>query len=193
MLIGYARIAVGDEDLSQQMDALRSAGCAQVYADGHGQVRQPELGLAVSRLGPGDVLVVPKLDRLGHGLGDVLQAMKLVELRGAHLRSLADGLDTTTATGGLLFRIAAALADVGRTQRGERARRGMSAAKERGRHVGRPPKLSLEQVRQAEQRVAAGEAVASVAAEFHVSALTLRRAFEAHRNAPSRAELRRTA
>lgn len=194
MLIGYARPSNSDADLAAQRDSLTACGCECIHADiDRPQVDQPELASALQALQPGDTLVVVELGRLGRGLFDVLEVMKQIEARGAHLRSLSDELDTTQAPAGFVFRVATALANVERNQRCERAKRGLSAAKERGRHVGRPRKLSSEQVALAQSRVAAGESLPSVAADLQVSALTLRRALETRRDAPQRDHLRRSA
>jgi DNA invertase Pin-like site-specific DNA recombinase len=178
MLVGYVRTSTADDDAFQGA-LLRNAGCQVIYTDRTMGPRLPQLRRAVSALGSGDVLVVRKLDRLGHGIGDVIGLLRQIEARQAHLRSLEDALDTTARSGALIFRLASAIADADRQHRGARARDGMKAAKERGQPLGRPPKLSAKQVRLADARVADGEALADVARSFGVSALTLRRAFHA--------------
>lgn len=193
MLIGYARQSAPDADLSVQRASLEACGCALVHTELGLDSDQPELWKAVQALQAGDTLVVGELGRLGRGLFDVLEVMKHIEARGAHLRSLCDELDTTQAPAGFVYRVASALANVERSQRCERAKRGLSAAKERGRQVGRPRKLSSEQVQHAQRRVASGESLPSIAADLRVSALTLRRALDVHRAAMRSAHIRRSA
>jgi DNA invertase Pin-like site-specific DNA recombinase len=182
MILGYARVSAGDKTPTTQRDALLAAGCETVFTDlGIGR-RLPELDRALKRLQPGDVLVVRKLDRLGRGLNDMIENVKRIEERGAHLRSIEDAIDTTAKVGRSVFQVIAAIAAVDRSHRGERARNSMKAAKQRGQHVGRPPKLKPEQVLKASERISNGEEPADVARDLGVSPLTLRRALHAQRN-----------
>ena len=193
MILGYARVSP-DQNLSLQADALRAAGCETVFAD-HGVGRRlPELERVLKRLRAGDVLVVTKLDRLGGGFNELIDLVKQIEERGAHLRSLADSIDTTTGDGRFVFQTMRMLAEFARGQRSERARSSMKAAKMRGQHLGRPPKLTPEQVRVAVERVnTAGEEPDDVARSFGVSPLTLSRAFDAHRKFERQPTRRRSA
>ena len=67
MLIGYARVSTDEQHLRLQLDALKKAGCKQVFTDKAGGTRPERKGLAeaLSHLRENDALVVWKLDRLG--------------------------------------------------------------------------------------------------------------------------------
>src|SRR3712207_9393472 len=67
MFIGYARVSTHDQTLDLQLDALRQAGCEQLFTDtaSGGAVERPGLEDAFSHLRQGDTLVVWRLDRLG--------------------------------------------------------------------------------------------------------------------------------
>ena len=72
---------------------------------------RPVLDDLLSRLRPGDVLVIWKLDRLGRSLKHLVTlAHELLE-RQVGLVSLNDPIDTTTAQGRLVFNIFASLAE----------------------------------------------------------------------------------
>jgi DNA invertase Pin-like site-specific DNA recombinase len=175
MIVGYTRVHAHDVSLlTQQRAALRAAGCETIYVDRGAGRRLPQLTRAVKRLGRGDVLVVQKLDRLGRGLGELVDSVRAIEARAAHLRSLDDALDTSAAV--TVFQVMAIFAAADRSQRGERARHGVTAAKQRGKPLGRPLKLSSAQVRAADERIDAGDSAVEVARSFGVSPLTLRRA-----------------
>ncbi len=74
----------------------------------------------------------------------------------------------------------AALAEFERELISERTRAGMAAARRRGKHVGRPRKLSVQQVTHARELLKSGkETRGSVAALFKVDVATLRRALRA--------------
>src|SRR2546430_15935271 len=71
MHIGYARVSTDDQQLHLQLDALTTAGCAQIFHDegiSGAQVQRPGLDAALAALTPGDVLVVWRLDRLGRSM-----------------------------------------------------------------------------------------------------------------------------
>jgi DNA invertase Pin-like site-specific DNA recombinase len=84
--------------------------------------------------------------------------------------------DTTRPQGRTVFGILAVMAEFEREMISERTVAGMQAAKRRGRHVGRPPKLTSHQVAHARQLMAEGkESQAGAAALLNVGVATLRR------------------
>jgi DNA invertase Pin-like site-specific DNA recombinase len=180
VIAGYVRVSSGIPDSAQQQAALRAAGCTSIYVDDSQGRDFPARAKALKRLRASDVIVVQRLDRLGASFGDVIRVVQQIEARGAHLRSLLDLIDTTKRGGADVFRALTALAVVARSERVERARHGMQAAKQRGQAVGRPRKLSVEQVQAAGVRFLAGEEIVDIAASLGVSALTIRRALKAH-------------
>src|SRR3954452_15813931 len=101
MLIGYARVSTLDQTLALQQDALRAAGCEQLYTDTvSGSVTErPGLSQALSHLRAGDTLVVWRLDRLGRSLPHLIETVGQLQERGVGLRSLQEQIDTTTSGG----------------------------------------------------------------------------------------------
>lgn len=72
--IGYARVSTREQNLDLQMDALKRAGCDQIYTDqgiSGTAVERDGLSQALEAVQEGDTLVVWKLDRLGRSLGKV--------------------------------------------------------------------------------------------------------------------------
>ena len=76
----------------------------------------------------------------------------------------------------MLAGIFAALAGYERELMHERAAGARAAARARGRHTGRPPRLSVDQVRQVRSLRAGGESVADLVRGFGVSRATIYRA-----------------
>ena len=59
----------------------------------------PRLDKALDQIRKEDVLVIWKLDRLGHSLRHLLSIIEDLKERGAHFASIQDGFDTSTASG----------------------------------------------------------------------------------------------
>ena len=148
MLIGYARVSTVDQDPSLQLDALRAAGCDELFEERASGVRadRPVLAEAMKYAREGDTLVVWRLDRFGRSLKDLIQKVEALRERGIGFRSLAESVDTTTAGGQLVF---GALAEFERELIRERTMAGLAAARARGRKGGRPPKMTKQKVKQA--------------------------------------------
>lgn len=174
-----ARVSTDDQSLALQVDALKLAGCDAIFED-HGisgsLTSRPALNRALCELRAGDTLLTWKLDRLGRSLGHLITITHELEQRGVSFVSLSEAIDTRTASGRLLFHVMGALAEFERSLIGERTRAGIAAARERGRPIGRPPKLSSEQIRSALTLATGGVALKELADRFDVSPLTLSRA-----------------
>ncbi|MDP1543079.1 MAG: recombinase family protein [Polycyclovorans sp.] len=176
MLIGYARVSTADQRPELQLDALRAAGCEQIFEEHiSGVVRErPELTQCLRTLRSGDTLVVWRLDRLGRSLKDLVETITSLQDRGVVFRSLTESIDTTTAGGKLIFHIFASLAEFERSIIRERTNAGLVAARARGRKGGRKPKMTNADARKAaamlkDPLVTKGE----VAEHFKVSRPTL--------------------
>ena len=98
----------------------------------------PGLKACLEYLTSGDVLVVWRLDRLGRSLPHLVRIVADLRARGVGLRSLSETIDTTTATGELVFHLFASLAQYERALIRERVVAGLEAARRRGRRGGRP-------------------------------------------------------
>jgi DNA invertase Pin-like site-specific DNA recombinase len=179
MKVGYARVSTHDQHLALQLDALRKAGCRQVYEEVSSGARaeRPVLQQALAHLRAGDVLMIWKLDRLGRSLRHLIEVVSDLAQRGIGFKSLQENLDTTTSSGKLVFHMFGALAEFERDLIRERTQAGLTAARARGRLGGRPRGLS----RQAEATALAAEtlyregqlSVQQIAAKLQIAKSTL--------------------
>jgi DNA invertase Pin-like site-specific DNA recombinase len=180
MDIGYARVSTEEQNLDLQLQALEAADCKTIYKDqgiSGAAVSRPGLAQALAAAQRGDVLVVWKLDRLGRSLPHLVETINGLRQAGIGFRSLQEQIDTTSAGGRFYLHILAALAEFERELISERTSAGMAAAKRRGKHVGRPRKLSAQQIDHARKLLESeNETRAGVAALFSVDVATLRRA-----------------
>lgn len=146
MLIGYARVSTEDQHLDLQRDALARAGCERTFEDRRSGAKADRPGLlaALDYARPGDSLAVWRLDRLGRSLPDLIALVRRMEGTGVGLRSLAEGIDTSTPNGRLAFHLFGALAEFERALVRERTQAGLTAARARGRRGGRKHRLTPE-------------------------------------------------
>ena len=101
---------------------------------------RPGLDACVAALEPRDTLVVWRLDRLGRSMPHLVGLVEDLLGKGIGFRSLQDGvIDTTTASGELMFNIFSSLAQFERRLIQERTQAGLAAARARGRLGGRRP------------------------------------------------------
>lgn len=176
--IGYARVSSSTQDHQGQIEALRQAGAARVFAEKESGARtdRPQLAKALGSLGPGDVLLVTKLDRLARSTRDLLNTLAGVAERGAGFRVLDNpALDTTTAHGQLLLNVLGAIGQFERDMIRARCAEGIVRAKANGIKFGRKHSLNSFQREEALRRLAAGETTRAVAATFNVSHSTISR------------------
>lgn len=141
-LIGYARVSTKEQDLQLQLDALEKAGClkSKIFIDKISGVKLERIGLTqcLSELKSGDTLIVWRLDRLGRSIHHLVLLIEDLRQKGIGFKSICDGaIDTTTASGELIFNIFASLAQFERRLIQERTKAGLDAARSRGRKGGR--------------------------------------------------------
>jgi len=156
MLVGYMRVskADGSQTTDLQRDALLVAGVEPdaLYEDKASGKKddRPQLTGCLKALRADDTLLVWKLDRLGRDLRHLVNIVHDLTQRGIGLKVLTGqgaAIDTTTASGKLVFGIFAALAEYERELISERTIAGLAAARARGRKGGRPFKMTPAKVR----------------------------------------------
>jgi DNA invertase Pin-like site-specific DNA recombinase len=142
-MIGYARVSTDAQNLDLQIDALVQAGCLKIdiYKDKVSGAKKERPGLddCLAHLSSGDVLLVWRLDRLGRSMVHLVSLIETLREKKVGFKSLCDGaIDTTTASGELIFNIFSSMAQFERRLIQERTQAGLSAARARGRKGGRP-------------------------------------------------------
>jgi DNA invertase Pin-like site-specific DNA recombinase len=147
-IVGYARVSTEEQSLELQIDALNKAGVHpdSLHVEKQSAVgkRRPHLDLAIKELQPGDTFVVWKIDRLARNVRQLYAILDRIYEQGAQFKSLQEDFDFTTSTGKFILGILALVAELERAMIAERTVAGMRVMKERGKHVGRPPKMTAE-------------------------------------------------
>jgi len=131
-----------------------------------------QLRRLLDQLEAGDVLTVTRLDRLARSTRDLLNTLAAITGKRAGFKSLGDTwADTTTSHGRLMLTVLGGLAEFERDL--IRARTGEGRARQK---MGRPPKLTLHQKREAIKRRDQGEeSLADIGRSYNVSAATISR------------------
>lgn len=178
MHIGYCRVSTKDQQLNLQQDALREAGCEEIYTDVVSGIKtnRPGLTQALDTLRKEDTLVVWKLDRLGRSIRHLIDTVTSLNEKQIGFKSLQEQMDTTSSGGKLIFHLFSALAEFERDVMRERTQAGLKAARARGRLGGRPPALSTKEIKKLQQHYHKRQlSVLEIAKLFNISKPTLYR------------------
>jgi DNA invertase Pin-like site-specific DNA recombinase len=179
MKYGYARVSTDGQSVDAQVRQLSKAGCKKVFREvaSSAKTDRPQLRRLLAEVGPGDVVMVTRLDRLARSTRDLLNTLAAITGKKAGFRSLADvWADTTTAHGRLMLTVLGGLAEFERELIRARTGEGRARAVARGQRMGRPPKLTPHQKHEAIKRRDQGdETLADIGRSYNVSAATISR------------------
>ena len=175
---GYARGSTDGQTLDAQIVQLKAAGAEKVFREKVSGARadRPQLARLLRSLGAGDRVLVTRLDRLARSTRDLLNTLAAIADHKAGFRSLNDAwADTTTPHGRLMLTVLGGLAEFERELIRARTGEGRDRAKARGVRLGRKPKLTAHQRREALVRRGAGEPVVEIARSYGVHHSTISR------------------
>jgi DNA invertase Pin-like site-specific DNA recombinase len=178
LIYGYARVSTDGQTLDAQFAALTAAGAEKIFSEKESGAKtdRKALAKALAALGPGDLLLVTRLDRLARSTLDLLNTLDTIGKAGAGFRSLADTwADTTTPHGKLMLTILGGLAEFERSLILTRTGEGRTRAMARGVKFGRKHKLTEFQKRDAIRRREAGESLSEIGRLFGVNYQTIGR------------------
>ena len=116
MNVGYARVSTSSQNLENQIDQLKDAGCVKIFSEkksGKNKADRKQFNFMMDFVREGDILFITKLNRLARSVIDL------------------QNIDTTTPAGRLLFTILGAIAEFERDIINERVKEGIEAAKKK--------------------------------------------------------------
>src|SRR5271163_4086511 len=178
MIYGYARVSTYGQSVEAQVRQLRAAGAGKVFREvaSGAKTDRAQLRLVLTKLAAGDVLTVTRLDRLARSTRDLLNPRAAIADKKAGFRSLGDAwADTTTPHGRLMLVVLGGLAEFERELIRARTSEGRARAVANGVRLGRKPKLTAHQKREAIKRRDAGEATRDIGRSYNVSHSTISR------------------
>tara|TARA_R110002167_G_scaffold30531_9_gene101061 strand:- start:383 stop:976 length:594 start_codon:yes stop_codon:yes gene_type:complete len=177
MRIGYLRVSTEEQRLDRQVDGLLDL-CDELHVEklSAAKTTRPVYDAVVARLRPGDTLVVWDLDRAFRSTVDAIQTAEKLRARDVSFEIVKLPIDPSTLDGKLAYTVMAAFAEYERGLISRRTKEGLAAARQRGKRLGRPPKLNVAQIAAARLRLCGGTTtIAALAAEFGVAPWTLSR------------------
>ena len=175
MKIGYLRVSLEDQKEDRQQDGLKDL-CDEIYVEkvSGASKKRPVYQQVVEKLKAGDTLVVWDLDRAFRSTVDALLEAEKLRQREIEFQIVNLNVDTATPSGELIYTVMAAFAQFERTNLIKRTKEGMASARKRGVHIGRPYKLTMEEIILAHDRIQSGQStVADMALEYGCSRDTL--------------------
>ncbi len=119
----------------------------------------------------GDQLVVWDLDRLGRDSIDVQLTIQRIKEKGGSIFIESMGVDLNSDAGELLIVIMSKVAEMERKKILARTEAGRKAAREEGKHMGRPQKIDIQQVVELRSK---GASIANTAKELGCSIATVK-------------------
>ena len=178
-IAAYLRVSTGQQPIDQQHDAIAAAGITadRVFTDtasGRAGSDRPGWTDCMGYLREGDQLVVVAVDRLGRSVREVATALHELTSRGVNVRSLREGVDTSTPTGRAVTSIMATIAELELELGKERRAASREARVARGLAATKPMKLDAAQQKRLRRLYQQGEPVSELTAMFGISSTLFR-------------------
>ena len=144
----YARVSAFDQNLDRQLAAAneRKIPTANVFTEklSGKDTKRPELKRLMAAIKSGDSVIVESISRFARNTKDLLDLVEKLNAKGVEFISLKENIDTTTPTGKFMLTVFGAVAELERGYILQRQAEGISAARAKGVHLGRPIKKPPE-------------------------------------------------
>jgi DNA invertase Pin-like site-specific DNA recombinase len=173
--IGYARVSSVGQSLELQHEKL--CACDKLFEEKRSGTTdaRPALKACLEYVREGDVLIVTRIDRLARSTLHLCQLAETLREKGVDLQVLDQNIDTSDATGPLLFNMLGAIGQFETEIRAERQMDGIRKAKDRGVQFGKRPALTEDQITELRQKRAQGILIRDLMAHYSLSKATIYR------------------
>lgn len=175
-IVGYARVSSVGQSLQVQLDKLKD--CDKIYQEKQSATstkKRPRLSDCIEYVREGDILVVTRLDRLARSTLDLCEIAKTLERKKVQLKVLDQNIDTSDATGRLLFNMLGAISQFETEIRSERQMDGINKAKEKGVAFGRKQTITDEQINELRARREKGVLIKTLMKDYNLSKASIYR------------------
>jgi DNA invertase Pin-like site-specific DNA recombinase len=174
-LVGYARVSSVGQNLNIQLEKL--GHCDKIFQEKKSGAsgKRPRLQDCLEYVREGDTFVVTRLDRLARSTLHLCQIANELERKRVNLQVLDQNIDTSDATGRLLFNMLGAISQFETEIRAEKQMDGIQKAKERGVHFGPKKKLTPEKITELRERRAQGTLIKTLMHDYGLSKVSVYR------------------
>ncbi|WP_298262237.1 recombinase family protein [uncultured Litoreibacter sp.] len=173
--IGYARVSSIGQSLDVQREKLNS--CEKLFEEKHSGTTdaRPILKQCLEYVREGDQLIVTRIDRLARSTLHLCQISETLGEKGVDLVVLDQNIDTSDATGRLLFNMLGAIGQFETEIRAERQMDGIKKAKDRGVQFGKRPALTVSQISELREKRQQGTLIKDLMTQYSLSKATIYR------------------
>ena len=178
MKYGYARVSSSGQDLTVQLDALKSAGCETIRQEkvtGTSTQGRDELNTLLEFMREGDELVITRIDRLARSVRDLQNIVYDLNKRGINISATEQPIDTKTSVGKCFLDMLSVFSEFETNLRKERQMEGIEKAKEKGVYKGRKPSIDASAVKELKEK---GMGASAIAKELGIGRASVYRALE---------------
>ncbi|PTX43878.1 DNA invertase Pin-like site-specific DNA recombinase [Gemmobacter caeni] len=173
--VGYARVSSVGQSLDVQREKL--GDCDKLFEEKRSGTTdaRPQLKQCLDYVRDGDQLIVTRIDRLARSTLHLCQIAETLSEKGVDLVVLDQNIDTSDATGRLLFNMLGAIGQFETEIRAERQMDGIKKAKDRGVQFGKRPALNDDQIADLREKRKQGALIRELMTEYRLSKATIYR------------------
>ena len=173
--VGYARVSSVGQSLDVQREKL--GDCDKIFEEKRSGITnaRPQLKHCLNYIREGDQLIVTRIDRLARSTLHLCQIAETLLENGVDLVVLDQNIDTSDATGRLLFNMLGAIGQFETEIRAERQMDGIKKARDRGVQFGKRPALSEAQIAELRDKRDNGTLIKDLMVHYGLSKATIYR------------------
>ncbi|ROQ40681.1 resolvase-like protein [Frondihabitans sp. PhB188] len=159
--VAHVRVSSANQNLARQLEAVGPVDRVfEEKVSGGSCDDRTALAECIRYVRDGDNVRVASMNRLARSLRDLRDIVDEISTKGASVTFVKEqqtyGVDTGDAIGELMLNLLGAFAEFERSLIRERQSEGIRIAKEAGKYLGRAPKLTIEQISEAQGLIGAG-------------------------------------
>ncbi len=137
--IGYVRVSTVEQNEARQIEGLQKHNIDKWFTEkvSAKDTNRPQLKVMLEYAREGDTIFIHDFSRLARSTKDLLDIVEKLQIKGIHLVSNKENIDTSTPTGKLMLTMIGAINEFERQNLLERQREGIAIAKKEGKFKGR--------------------------------------------------------